>query len=100
MKSRKLADILIICSAVLFAACGAAATGIGENQIFETGTNDARFRVETVATGPEVPWAFAWLPNKDLLFTGRAASALSRMANCGPSRYLSCRTSSLRVRAA
>lgn len=71
MKSRKLADILIICSAVLFAACGAAATGIGENQVFETTAKDSRFRVETVAAGLEVPWGFAWLPNRDLIFTER-----------------------------
>jgi aldose sugar dehydrogenase len=30
-----------------------------------------RFRVETVASGLEVPWGFAWLPNKDLIFTER-----------------------------
>src|SRR6476469_1776224 len=27
--------------------------------------------VETVASGLEVPWAFAWLPNGDLIFTER-----------------------------
>src|SRR6476660_1845112 len=43
-----------------------AATGDG------TGTVDGiRFKVETVASGLEVPWAFAWLPNKDLIFTER-----------------------------
>jgi glucose/arabinose dehydrogenase len=31
----------------------------------------AGFRVETVASGLEVPWAFAFLPNKDMLFTER-----------------------------
>lgn len=30
-----------------------------------------QFRAEPVATGLEVPWAFAWLPNKDMLFTER-----------------------------
>jgi glucose/arabinose dehydrogenase len=35
-------------------------------------TSDAlKFRLETVASGLEVPWAFAWLPNKDLIFTER-----------------------------
>src|SRR4051794_34687602 len=33
--------------------------------------SDQKFMVETVASGLEVPWSFAWLPNKDLLFTER-----------------------------
>src|SRR5438270_9271086 len=31
----------------------------------------ANFKVETVASGLEVPWAFTWLPNGDMLFTER-----------------------------
>lgn len=42
-----------------------------ENNIISTASGDVRFRVETVATGLEVPWGFAWLPNKDLLVTER-----------------------------
>ncbi len=34
-------------------------------------SDGVKFRLETVASGLEVPWAFAWLPNKDLLFTER-----------------------------
>lgn len=30
-----------------------------------------RFKVETVASGLEVPWAFAWLPTGEMLFTER-----------------------------
>lgn len=37
----------------------------------ESVQSDTRFRVETVAEGLEVPWAFAWLPSGDLLFTER-----------------------------
>ncbi|MBK9768723.1 MAG: PQQ-dependent sugar dehydrogenase [Chloracidobacterium sp.] len=42
-----------------------------EGQVFETKTKDVRFQLETVASGLEVPWGFAWLPNKDLFFTER-----------------------------
>lgn len=34
-------------------------------------SGDARFRVETVASRLEVPWAFAFLPNRDMLVTER-----------------------------
>lgn len=36
-----------------------------------TSEGPTNFRVETVASGLEVPWAFAWLPNGDMLFTER-----------------------------
>ena len=55
----------------LFGACGPAPTGASPEQIFEAEAGQVRFRVETVATGLEVPWAFAFLPNKNLLFTER-----------------------------
>ncbi len=50
---------------------GCAPTGFADNQVFETQIKDERFRLETVATGLEVPWGFVWLPNKDLMFTER-----------------------------
>lgn len=50
-------------------ACAPA--GLAENTVVSTEGADVKFRVETVATGLTVPWAFAWLPNKDLLFTER-----------------------------
>lgn len=49
----------------------AAPSGGFENTVFETQDKQTKFRVETVASGLEVPWAFAWLPNKDLIFTER-----------------------------
>ncbi|HRI03265.1 MAG TPA: PQQ-dependent sugar dehydrogenase [Pyrinomonadaceae bacterium] len=52
--------------------CSSCSTsGVPENNVISTESGDVRFRVETVATGLEVPWGFAWLPNKDLLVTER-----------------------------
>lgn len=42
-----------------------------ENANFASQSSDVKFTVETVASGLQVPWAFAFLPNKDLLFTER-----------------------------
>ncbi|HJS52298.1 MAG TPA: PQQ-dependent sugar dehydrogenase, partial [Pyrinomonadaceae bacterium] len=60
---------LIVISAF---GCGSPApTGLNEGETFGTSEGQVRFRVETVANGLEVPWAFAWLPNGDMLFTER-----------------------------
>lgn len=56
---------------ILFAASCAAPTGFADGHVFETRTKDVKFKLETVASGLEVPWGFAWLPNNDLLFTER-----------------------------
>lgn len=52
------------------AGCGQP-PGALQNNVFSTARGEVRFRLETVATGLEVPWGFAWLPNKDLLVTER-----------------------------
>lgn len=67
---RKVAAIILIFLSSTF-GFGCSPAGLAENAIVSTANDDARFRVETVATGLEVPWGFAWLPNKDLLFTER-----------------------------
>lgn len=46
-------------------------SGLAENALILTESGDVKFRVETVASGLEVPWAFAWLPNGDMLVTER-----------------------------
>ncbi|MGB7201958.1 MAG: PQQ-dependent sugar dehydrogenase [Pyrinomonadaceae bacterium] len=58
--------LIFVCT---FLSC--APPGLSENAVLETESGDLKFRVETVATGLEVPWAFAWLPNGDMLVTER-----------------------------
>ena len=60
----------IFLSAIL-GLCSQPPTGASPEQVFETNDTQSSFRVETVASGLEVPWGFAFLPNQDLLFTER-----------------------------
>jgi glucose/arabinose dehydrogenase len=62
---------LILSSILLITACGQAPKGVAESETVSTQKGDAKFRVETVATGLEVPWGFAFLPDGNLLFTER-----------------------------
>ncbi|HXG92405.1 MAG TPA: PQQ-dependent sugar dehydrogenase [Blastocatellia bacterium] len=73
------AFILVI---ALFIACSNAPTGKGDGEIgtaTRVASNDAgeslsdpvRFRVETVATGLEVPWSIVFAPDGRILFTER-----------------------------
>src|SRR4030095_5088925 len=54
-----------------FGCASPAPTGVNDGETFDAEIGQVRFRVETVANGLEVPWAFAWLPNGDMLFTER-----------------------------
>jgi glucose/arabinose dehydrogenase len=63
--------LIFLLSIVTAFGCGSVPADLAENKVFETLDKETRFRVETVANGLEVPWGFAWLPNKDLLFTER-----------------------------
>src|SRR5438128_2402304 len=55
--------------AMISASCASPQTA-SNNSTYAT-ADGVKFRLETVASGLEVPWAFAWLPNKDLIFTER-----------------------------
>src|SRR5688572_7020034 len=62
--------LLLLAIAACWGCTNAAPTGAAENAEFQS-QEGTRFRTEVVATGLEVPWAFAWLPNRDLIFTER-----------------------------
>ena len=65
--------LFILFAAVCIFACTGPAVAPSVDQVFstESGANKVDFKVETVASGLEVPWAFVWLPNGDMLFTER-----------------------------
>src|SRR6476661_6841782 len=62
---------VVFCLLLSLLACADTRSDVAEVQQVETQDKQARFRVETVASGLEVPWGFAFLPNRDLLFTER-----------------------------
>jgi len=62
---------LLALSTLAGVGCGQQNSAPAPDKSYATGKDAVKFRVETVATGLEVPWAFAWLPNGDMLFTER-----------------------------
>lgn len=63
-------SLLLVLAATSF-ACSQRPAAPSPNQTVSTTSGDAKFRVETVASGLEVPWGFVWLPNGDMLVTER-----------------------------
>ena len=68
--TRRVLVLLLMLAATSY-ACGQRPQAPAANQTVSTSSGDAKFRVETVASGLEVPWGFAWLPNSDMLVTER-----------------------------
>lgn len=68
---RQIGLMILLSFAATFGCANAQPTGGIEGVIFETADKQVRFRVETVASGLEVPWGFAWLPGGEMLFTER-----------------------------
>jgi len=65
-------SILFLLIVSIGSSCAnAAPTGFDPNDVFTAVEGQVRFRVETVATGLEVPWGFAWLPTGEMLVTER-----------------------------
>lgn len=64
-------SILTLLLTLTLASCGQSSTGkgAGENQAASSG--ETRFRVETVASGLEVPWSIVFTPDGRMIFTER-----------------------------
>lgn len=68
---KEIISVVILSCSFLIAACGQPPKGIAESETLATQKGDVKFRVETVASGLEVPWAFAFLPDANMIFTER-----------------------------
>jgi glucose/arabinose dehydrogenase len=71
MRTKQIIYCLFVSMFSFTAACGQTPKGLSDNETVTTGKGDVKFKVETVASGLEVPWGFAFLPGGDLLFTER-----------------------------
>jgi glucose/arabinose dehydrogenase len=71
MKLFQIAVRTALFASLLSISCAQPPQGVAADEPISTQDKAANFQVETVASGLEVPWGFAFLPNKDLLFTER-----------------------------
>ncbi len=65
------AAFLVFITSMLSGCANSAPSGGFDNKVFQTKDGQGKFKVEVFATGLEVPWAFEWLPSKDMLVTER-----------------------------
>jgi glucose/arabinose dehydrogenase len=62
----------IITITILFLfACGSPPPGKGNGEVFTSSPGDAKFKVETVITGLQVPWSIVFTPDGRMLITER-----------------------------
>src|SRR5712691_4662687 len=57
---------------VLALACGHTPQGRGAGELEKSSDSQINFRVETIVSGLQVPWAIVWTPDGQMLFTERA----------------------------
>jgi len=62
---------IIVLSFLLSVACGQAPKGKGAGETISTSDGSVKFRVETVASGLQVPWSINFLPDGRIIFTER-----------------------------
>ena len=64
-------SILTLLLTLTLASCGQSSTGKGAGEIQTASSGETRFRVETVASGLEVPWSIVFAPDGRMIFTER-----------------------------
>lgn len=57
---------------LLVLACGHAPPGRGAGEVETSPASQTNFRVETVASGLQVPWSIVWAPDGRMIFTERS----------------------------
>lgn len=76
-----MSGLIVLCILLVIGCISSPApTGLAENEVITTNglseinaqnNSETKFKVETVASGLEVPWALAFLPNGNIIFTER-----------------------------